>query len=123
VGSLHDLTGGGYNLSIFAGNVLVGTMLAWVAWFLWCLWLLVESSDLNSGVMAQLAVTALLGSLETRYVEVVKNISLVAGLAILPLMLVLILAEIRIIRRWLGALEAGTGTAASTEGGNDGNIL
>lgn len=116
VGEIYDLTGPRYNLSIFAGNVLLATLFAWAAWFLWCLWLLVESSDLNNGIMAQIAVTALLGSLETRYVEVVKNISLLAGTMILPLMLILILIAIRIIRRWLGSLESAPAPVVSVEG-------
>ena len=116
IGTPYDLTGSGYNLSIFASNILLATLSGWVCWFLWCLWLLVESSDLNNGIMAQVAVTAMLGSLETRYIEIVRNISFSAGLVVLPLMLMLVLAEIRIIRLWLVKLRREPETISSVEG-------
>ena len=104
-GVSHVFSSGGYGVGIFSVNILLIILGAWACWFSWSLWLLVESSDRNSGLMAQIAVTALLASLETRYLEVVFRISFVAGLTVLPVMLIVVLAEVHIIRRWMGKVK------------------
>lgn len=123
LGTVYDLRSHGYTLNVFAANVTLATFLAWTGWFLWCLWLLVESSELNSGLMAQIAVTALLGSLETRYIEVVVNFSFTLGLIVLPLVLALVLVEVRIIRRWLSQLELASAETVYQEGRGNESIL
>ena len=124
IGEVYDLSGERYRLSHFTSNTLAVVALAWILWFLWCLWTLAESRMTRQPLLAQIGVTAMLCSFETRYIELVRNFSLAAGLFILPPALLLIAGAGRILGGWLEELEGddaaspgdGTMTTDMTEG-------
>lgn len=101
VGYVFDLFGGQFKQSIFTSNALLALFFSWTIWFLWCIWALVESKADRNTLLAQIGVTALLGSIEIRYVEICMNFSFTVGLVMLPIALVLAAIAARILSKWL----------------------
>ena len=118
VGHVFDLFQGRFKQSIFSSSAVLALFFSWLIWFLWCLWMLLESRDTGRVILAQVGVTAMLGSIEIRYVEICRNFSFAAGLVMLPVALILAAASARILRRWLKDLLPENGEqSAATNGG------
>lgn len=125
VGVIFDLFGGQFKQSIFTSNAILALLLSWLIWFLWCLWLLVESRETGKIILAQLGVTAMLGSIEIRYVEICRNFSFATGLVMLPIALVLAAVSVKFLGRWLrellpGGIDADPVKAVQPEETDDG---
>ena len=118
VGYIFDLFKGRFKQSIFTSNAILALFLSWLIWFLWCLWIIIESKNTGRIILAQIGVTAMLGSIEIRYVEICRNFSFAAGLVMLPIALILAVASARILSKWLKDLlpEGGEQPIAINEG-------
>ena len=106
VGQVYDLASGSYRISVFTSNMLIAVILSWTVWFLWCLWMMIESKIAIRPILVEIAVIALLCSLETRYIEIVRNFSFAAGLVMLPPALLLVATAGKIIGKWFNELKA-----------------
>lgn len=101
VGQIYDVFGGEFKQSIFSSNAAAALLLSWLIWFLWCLWILIESKETGKIILAQIGVTAMLGSIEIRYVEICRNFSFAAGLVMLPIALILAAVSVKFLGKWL----------------------
>ncbi len=117
VGHVFDLFQGRFKQSIFSSSAVLALFFSWLIWFLWCLWILGESKNTGRVILAQIGVTAMLGSIEIRYVEICRNFSFAAGLVMLPVALILAAASARILRRWLKDLLPEDGEQATAING------
>lgn len=122
VGHIFDLFHGRFKQTIFTANGTIALVMSWTIWFLWCLWILVESRETGKIILAQIGVTAMLGSIEIRYVEICRNFSFGVGLIMLPIALVLAAVSARFLGKWLNELLLNEGERAppvadSAEGG------